>query len=158
LRRSLDNALIYSDGLKAFDRRMHGLALVPIAAILLFLGIHNRAGFPASEIPVAAAAHIAALPATSRIFSTDKFGGYFIYRFPQRQVFFDGRSDFYGVNFIDSYARMFEARPHWREEFARWRFTHACLPPNAPLVSALLTDGWHELYRDHTAILLEAAR
>jgi hypothetical protein len=155
LRHQLDQALIYSDRLKSFDSTVNGLALIPVAAILLFAGIHNHAAFPPKEIPVAAAERI---PSNARIFSTDKFGGYLIYRFPTRQVFFDGRSDFYGANFIDRYARMFEARPHWREEFARWHFTHALIPPDAPLVSALLTDGWRELYRDHTSILLEHAQ
>jgi hypothetical protein len=155
LRRHLDRALIYSETLRVFDRKLHGLALAPLAAVLLFAGIRGHAAFPADQIPVAAGERIASLPAGARIFSTDKFGGYLIYRFSaQRQVFFDGRSDFYGLDFIDRYARMFEARPAWREEFERWNFTHALLPPDAPLVAALQATGWHMLYRDRTAVLL----
>ena len=155
LRRHLDRALIYSEKLRVFDRKLHGFALVPIAAMLLFVGLRHHAAFPADQIPVAAAERIASLPASARIFSTDKFGGYLIYRFSARRpVFFDGRSDFYGVDFIDRYARMFEVRPGWREEFERWNFTHALLPPDAPLVAALEAGGWHELYRDRTAVLL----
>lgn len=155
LRRQLDRALIYSERLRAFDRTLHGLALVPLAAVLLFASIRGHAAFPAGQIPVAAAERIASLAANARIFSTDKFGGYLIYRFSAgRPVFFDGRSDFYGVNFVDRYARMFEARPSWKEEFEHWNFTHALLPPDAPLVAALEASGWHELYRDRTAVLL----
>jgi hypothetical protein len=155
LRRNLDRALMYSETLRAFDRKLHGFALVPLAAALLFVGVRGHAAFPADQIPVAATERIASLAANARIFSTDKFGGYLIYRFSAgRAVFFDGRSDFYGVNFIERYARMFEARPAWREEFERWNFTHALLPPDAPLTAALEATGWHELYRDHTAVLL----
>jgi hypothetical protein len=159
LRWHLDRTLIYSEGLRTIDSRLNGLALAPIAAVLLFAGIRGHAAFPASAIPVAASRQIASLPDSARIFSTDKFGGYLIYRFSgRRPVFFDGRSDFYGVNFIDSYARMFEARPEWRAEFDRWNFTHALLPPDAPLVAALESIGWRESYRDRTAVLLTGPR
>ncbi len=159
LRRQLDRVLIYSEKLRVFDRKLHGFALVPLAAVLLFAGIRGHAAFPADQIPVAAGERIASLPANARIFSTDRFGGYLIYRFSAaRPVFFDGRSDFYGMNFIDRYARMFEARPAWREEFERWNFSHALLPPDAPLVAALEARGWHELYRDRTAVLLARPR
>jgi hypothetical protein len=159
LRRQLDRALIYSEKLRVFDRKLHGFALVPLAALILFTGIRGHAAFPADQIPVAAGERIASLPANARIFSTDKFGGYLIYRFSARRpVFFDGRSDFYGLNFIDRYARMFEARPAWREEFERWNFSHALLPPDAPLVAALEASGWRELYRDRTAVLLARPR
>ena len=154
LRRQLDRALIYSDRLLGFDRSLDGFALVPLAALLLFLGVRGHAAFPSDQIPVAAAERIAALPVSSRIFSTDKFGGYLIYRFPARLVFFDGRSDFYGVNFIDRYAWMYEARPGWRKEFQRGNFTEVLLPPDAPLVAALETEGWQKLFSDHTAVLL----
>ena len=155
LRRFLDRSLIYSETLRVFDSKRHGFALLPLTAMLLFAAVRGHAAFPAEQIPVAAGERVAALPAGARIFSTDKFGGYLIYRFSgSRPVFFDGRSDFYGVNFIDRYARMFESRPGWREEFARWNFSHALLPPDAPLVAALQASGWHELYRDRTAVLL----
>jgi len=155
LRQRLDRALVYSDNLRVIDSKLHGFALVPLAAALMFAGIRGHGAFPADQTPVVAAERIASLPPGARIFSTDRFGGYLIYRFSgRRRVFFDGRSDFYGVDFIDRYSRMIEVRPAWREEFDRWNFTHALLPPDAPLIEALEANGWHELYRDRTAVLL----
>ena len=155
LRKALDDALRYGERLRMIDRGFHGFALIPVIAVILFVGVRASAAFPASRFPVAASTVVAELPADARIFAPDYFGGYLIYRFQgERKVFFDGRSDFYGFDFVNRYARMIEARPGWREEFARWQFTHALLPPDSPLLDALAASGWRELHRDHTAVLL----
>jgi hypothetical protein len=147
-------ALRYGDSLRAFDRSFHGFALVPFIALVLF-GMRLPAAFPPADFPVAASAAISSLPGDARIFSTDKFGGYLIYRLDgARKVFFDGRSDFYGADFVTRYARMIEARPGWRTEFARWNFTHALLPPDSALLAALEDSGWRELRRDTAAVLI----
>lgn len=155
LRRKLDDALDYGDGLHAVEKRFHGLALAPLAAILIFASIRSRAGFGAGESPVAASAMVASLPASARILASDSYGGYLIYRFNgERKVFFDGRSDFYGRQFLDRYLRLAGVAPGWREEFNRWGFTHALLPAGCSLIVALKENGWHELYHDRTAVLL----
>jgi hypothetical protein len=149
--------LEYGSRLRALDRKLSGVALIPFVALALF-GI-VRAGhpaFPSDQFPVAAAERVSALPDDARIFSTDKFGGYLIYRFDgKRKVYFDGRSDFYGADFLKTYSRLVQARPGWREEFARQGFTHALLPPDYSLVAALEAAGWKQEYRDATAILLK---
>jgi hypothetical protein len=156
MRRLLDQVLDYGLNLRALDRGLGGIALVPFAALALFgIGHALRPAFPADQFPVTASKAVAALPAEARIFSSDKFGGYLIYRFAgERKVFFDGRSDFYGADFLVRYSRLVQARPGWQEEFGRWKFTHALLPPDYALVAALETQGWTEIYRDRTAVLL----
>jgi hypothetical protein len=155
LRQRLDDALDYGDRLHAIERRFHGFAMVPLVAILIFASIRTRAGFPANELPVAASAIVASLPASARILAPDTFGGYLIYRFNgERKVFVDGRSDFYGTEFIERCLRLVEVQPGWRNEFNRWKFTHALLPPDYPLIPVLEANGWRELYRDRTAVLL----
>jgi hypothetical protein len=126
-----------------------------LVAILIFLAIRTSAGFPPSVFPVAASALVATLPASARILAPDTFGSYLIYRFNGKpKVFIDERNDFYGSAFSDGYLRLMEVRPGWREEFNRWSFTHALLPPDYRLIPALEADGWKELYRDRTAVLL----
>ena len=132
-----------------------GYAWIPV--ILMAGFFHLRAstpGFPADQFPVAAAAH---LPAQTRLFAPDKFGGYLIYRFHgERKVLFDGRSDFYGLSFMKSYIRMVQLRPGWLAGWNRWGFTHALVPPDYSLADALPRRGWRTLYRDSTAVLLAA--
>jgi hypothetical protein len=155
LRRRLDSVLDYGNRLHLIDRGLYGFAIVPLVAILIFAYVRTQATFPASDFPVAACVKIAALPKNARIFASDAFGGYLLYRFNgERKVFFDGRSDFYGTVFMDQYLRLMDVRPGWRNEFNRWSFTNALLPPDSPLVAALEENGWKELSRDGTAVLL----
>ena len=158
----LDAALAYSARLRRFDMQLNS-AVFTLAALTLGLVVlrapayASANGFPANEFPVAAAHAIEALPGNARILSTDHFGGYLIYRFDgSRKVFFDGRSDFYGADFLTRYTRLMAARPGWREIIARYGFTHALLPPDSQLAAALMQDGWNPLYRDRVATLLEA--
>jgi len=75
-----------------------------------------------------------------------------------RKVFFDGRSDFYGAAFMKQYLTLMQARPGWQDIAKTYRFTHALLPEDSALKSALEQAGWTVVYRDATATLLEQPR
>lgn len=162
LRRHLDNALAYSSRLQHIDRTLDGRLFLAIVTPLLLVclaapAFAKHTGFPADAFPVAASSAVATLPANARILSTDSFGGYLIYRFAgARQVFFDGRSDFYGADFLQQYGALTDLRPGWRKIVASYRFTHALLPRQSALAAALEREGWPVLYQDRVATLLEA--
>ena len=159
-RKTLDTALNYGDSLRSIDLRLNGILWAPAllllaAATLRIPAIAAHTGFPAAEFPVTASAEIAKLPLTARILAPDKFGGYLIFRFAgTRPVFFDGRSDLYGAQFLADYATMTQLRPGWQAILNRYNFTHALLPPNAPLLAALESAGWTRTYSDPVATLL----
>jgi len=144
----------YNERLRAIDARQCGLALAPAIVLAAFALLRLLpAGFPPDVFPVAAYSHI---PADARLFAPDKFGGYLIYRSNgTRKVFFDGRSDFYGAEFLRRYSRLVQVRPRWSEYWDSFQFTHALMPGDFPLVPALEQIGWREVYRDGTATLLE---
>lgn len=153
----LDAALAYSARLRRMDRQFTGALpmLIALAAMPLALGAHTS--FPAGRFPVMAAQAIEKLPADARILSSDSFGGYLIYRFDgARKVFFDGRSDFYGADFLEDYGTLAAARPGWRVIAGRYRFSQALLPAASPLIGALEGDGWKRLYSDRVSILLQS--
>ena len=149
-------ALQYSTNLRALERNAHGLAWVPVLMLLCAACLSaQRVGFPRDQFPVEAARH---LPPQARLLAPDKFGGYLIYASNgQRKVFFDGRSDFYGVEFMKEYIALVEVRPGWERTLARYSFTHALLPNNYSLIPALEQRGWRVTHRDGTATLLESA-
>ncbi len=160
LRLALDRFLAYSARVRALDTQAGGWIWAPAALALAFVVLHApalaaKAAFPEDQFPVAASAAVAQLPPGARLLAPDKFGGYLIYRFNgARQVFFDGRSDFYGVEFMKTYIDLIEARPGWRDKAAEFGFTHALLPNRYTLVDGLEAWGWKRVYRDGTATLL----
>jgi len=162
-RRWLTGAREYGERLREQDRRASRWAWAPLLIVAAGGGaqaVSARAGFPAEEFPVAAAARLEQLApelfwGSGRLLAPDKFGGYLIYRFEGRlKVFFDGRSDFYGSAFLDEWRRLAQVRPGWGAIAERRGFTHALLPNDYSLVEALERAGWTVLYRDSTATLL----
>jgi hypothetical protein len=146
--------LAYGARLRVLDARMTGILVAPIA-LLAAWGVLRLlpAGFPPDVFPVAAYSHLA--PA-GRLFAPDKFGGYLIYRSNgTRKVFFDGRSDFYGAEFLKDYGRLVQVRPGWEKYWDSWHFSQALLPNDAPLLEALQRAGWHAVYRDNVVTILD---
>jgi hypothetical protein len=152
-----DKFLAYSARLRILDSRQRGWALVPLVllgcfAILQTPGIRAATGFAADQFPVAAYGHI---PADARLFAPDKFGGYLIYRSAGRfPVFFDGRSDLYGADFLKQYSRVMQVKPGWHAWWEQFHFTHALVPADSPLIEALERSGWRRIYGDPTTVLL----
>ncbi len=139
--------------MRELDARLNGLALAPFAVVLAYVFLRFvPVGFPKDQFPVDAYPHI---PREARLFAPDRYGGYLIYRSDgARKVFFDGRSDFYGLEFVKRYENLVQVRPGWREYWDSFRFTDALLPNDFPLVPALEQIGWRPVYRDATATLL----
>lgn len=141
----------YFARLRVWDRQVHGGA----SAVLLALGfglaaMGSPAEFPPTQFPVAALAHV---PPGARLLSPDAYGGYLIYQ--GRPVYFDGRSDYYGAEFMKEYVNLVEVRPGYRSTLAKYGFTHALLPVRYSLVEALTAQGWRERYRDEVSVVLE---
>ena len=160
--RALDRALEYTGRLRAIDQRVYGTVFALATTFIFLSALHTpvfakQIGFPAARFPVKAAQAVDRLPVSARLLAPDSFGGYLIYRFDgERKVYFDGRSDFYGVAFMKQYLSLITVRPGWREVVKTFRFTHALLPHDAPLSGALADAGWKTLYQDQVATLMEA--
>src|SRR5439155_25118587 len=94
-----------------------------------------------------------------RVFAQDQWGSYLIYRFAGRaKVFIDGRSDFYGQDFLETYAEVADVKPGWDRVLKQYDVGLALIPPNHALASVLrLSSDWKRVYSDSVAVIFERA-
>ena len=158
--RAVDNL---SERLTAADagRRWHVAG--PVAIVMLGVMMyghspspHFQAEYDPGRYPVAA---VSVLRDSDRIFSSDTWGGYLVYRRYPAKVFVDGRSDFYGPAFEAEYAEVLGARYNWEAILATYHADTVLLPVDSPLSSALKgSRNWQAVYDDGVAVVFRAAK
>ena len=116
-----------------------------------------RPQYDASIYPEEALAAVRKMGPSTRMVTTDIWGGYLIYRlYPDFRVFWDGRADFYGTPYNLAALDALMGRPGWDKTLAENRITAVLVPVNQPLVSLLAQSGdWHVVYKDEVAILFQ---
>ena len=134
----------------------------PVAIVMLGVMMYGHAPSPHFQAvydpgtyPVAA---VGVLRDSDRIFSSDTWGGYLVYRRYPAKVFVDGRSDFYGPAFEAEYAEVLSAHYNWEAILVEYQADTVLLPVDSPLSSALKGSGnWQTVYDDGVAIVFRAA-
>lgn len=115
--------------------------LVAVAASPVMLG--QGAGIPTEAIE--------RLP-NGRLFTTDQWADYLLYAKPNGKVFFDGRNDFYGSAFIESYLRVMRAEPGWEAVVQKYRVSVALVPTASSINVALShNEAWMIACQDSKA-------
>lgn len=110
-------------------------------------------GFHPQVFPVEASSYLERASLPDRMFNSDNWGGYLIYRlYPRHRVFIDGRQDMYGEGFVRAYWDTARGGRGWEKSLARHRVEWVIWPADEPL-SALLAESrsWELLYQDRTA-------
>ena len=115
------------------------------------------AKFDSKQFPVKAADFVEKAGLNGNLFTTDYWGGYFIYRFhPRHKVFFDGRSDMYGEEFVKEYERVTNLDYRWREVLDKYKVDWILVPVDYGLCSALKErKDWQILYDDHQSMIFQ---
>jgi hypothetical protein len=130
-----------------------------LVAILALVGSPLRwpRDFPAIKFPVALVDRQQKKLAGARVFTSDQWGDYLLYRFyPSQRVFIDGRSDFYGPALGKLYLRVAYGHTEWRSTLDRYAVTAVLAPPEWPLASILRQEpGWRLVEEDGPAALFE---
>ncbi len=148
-----------SDVTAGFRRTTAWPAALVAALVLLDAPFKWPRDFPEVKFPTALVGRQDAKLAGARVFTSDQWGDYLIYRFhPRQKVFIDGRSDFYGPAIGKLYLRIAYGNPEWQSALARYSFTLVLAPPEWPLAGLLRRDpAWRVVEEDRTAILFERA-
>ena len=148
-----------SHDLRAFERvgRLHlasALAVLLVAALFAAGRPGFEAQFDPKQFPIEAVPSLTAV-SKSRIFTYDQWSDYMIYRFfPDTKVFMDGRSDFYGSDFVDTYLAIVNGGYNWESDLKRFRVDTVVLKPDAPLATVLKqSPNWKLLFDNGTAIV-----
>ncbi|MCE5308822.1 MAG: hypothetical protein LLG20_14380 [Acidobacteriales bacterium] len=131
----------------------------PLAVVVLLI-VATPAGrwpqdFPTQRFPVSMVTRHAETLKHGRVFTSDQWADYLIYRFyPSQKVFFDGRSDFYGPQIGDQYLHLYQGRYDWDAILERNRIDVVLCPVEWPLASLLKRDAGWRLVEDGGATLL----
>jgi hypothetical protein len=130
------------------------------AAFLLVLAMlpgHWPRDFPENKFPVGLIGRHERELAGARVFTSDQWGDYLLYRFgPRQAIFIDGRSDFYGPQIGDLYLRTAYGRGDWRAVLGRYRMALVLAPKEWPLADLLgSSGGWRLVDQDGQAALFE---
>jgi hypothetical protein len=155
-----------SENVKGMEARLnsHLWVYVTVAAFTL-IGLNGgRAGHAQvmdyahdkDRFPVAALQFAVDNGIEGNMFNNDGWGGYIIYKsYPRYKVFFDGRSDMYGVPFMKEYAKVARAQAGYEEVLDKYKVTWVLFDAGSPICRLLAAGGkWKLVYADSTADIL----
>ena len=144
---------IAAGGARLYVRlRPHGVPMRPLPGVLSVgisvafaaLALASAIGRPGApdEHAYPAGAIAALRTGTGTLLNEYDWGGYLIYRVPERKVFVDGRLfPFYPAVLLD-YRDAVELRPDWKGVLSKYDVREALLMPAKPLAVALRESGW----------------
>jgi hypothetical protein len=117
-----------------------------------------RAEFDPDSYPASAIAMIGR-DSGARVFTPDQWGDYLIYRlYPHTRVFVDGRSDFYGPDFVQKSVDALNVKYGWEQTLDKFGVNTILLPPSMPLTGALKEcSRWRLVYDDGVALVFRSA-
>jgi hypothetical protein len=132
-----------------------GWAAAFVALVAFSGGIVWPRDFEKSLFPVELVARQGAALAGSRVFTTDQWGGYLVYRnHPRQRVFIDGRHNYYGEKLVNEFIRLQGGHSTWKQLLDHYGFDAAMIPPGTALSTLLsASPEWKQVDRDRQAVL-----
>ncbi len=134
-----------------------GMVLPPVLDLLSSRAFQTGLRWPSGPALTAA---LREARAGRRMLNLYDWGGLLIFHgYPEAKVFIDGRQDAYGLELNLAHNRLLGTVAGWEGDLARWRIDAVFAPPEAPLVSRLLTDPkynhtWKAVHQDPSAVVL----
>lgn len=143
--------------------RWHPVSILAMLAIAALLYAPHpperfRPEFNPEMFPAAAIDTLRRDPG-ARIFTSDQWGDYLIYRlYPKTKVFMDGRSDFYGDDFSKKYLDVLDVNYGWDKTLDKFGVNTILMPPSSPLAGVLKESArWRVVYDDGVSVVFRSA-
>jgi len=113
--------------------------------------------FDREVFPVAAVDWLEDHPQPGEMFNYFPWGGYLLYRlWPEKNVFIDGQTDFYGEKFTRQYEEVITMSEGWEKILDQYHVSWVILPPGENFTNALQGEsGWLLVYSDKTAVVFQ---
>lgn len=132
------------------------LAVIALAMSSAGTGSKFEARYDPKNYPEKA---LSVLKPSERVFTHDEWGDYLIYQLSPAgtKVFVDGRSDFYGLKFGESYIDLMKVKYDWESKLREYGVDTILLPASEGLASAVKESrNWRAVYDDGSAIVFRA--
>jgi hypothetical protein len=145
-----------SQRLGADNAASNGWPVVALIALIAILWVPRPTDLPSDRWPVDAVRFIKLHPEqfAGNMLNQHVWGGYLMWVMPERKVFVDGRTDFYGEAFIRNFLDMTQLRPGWRAKLDASKVSWTLLTTDHPLTQALaLLPDWRRAYSDPLATI-----
>jgi hypothetical protein len=156
--RSSITALLYREGTK-FSSKFSGFTVWTGIIVLLVATLSPAAFWPSNfdpkYFPLQLCERNSTRLGTEKVFTTDQWGDYLIYRYKgQQRVFLDGRSDFYREEVVRKYLALLGGQPQWKQLLNEYGISVVLIPTDSPLRSLLLQDPeWYLGDSDSAAVI-----
>jgi hypothetical protein len=136
-----------------------GMAVALVAVLMVAKHPGFQPGFNPKQFPTQALDRIAHAD-TGRIFTSDQWADYLIYKlYPTQRVYMDGRSDFYGSEFVTGYQHVMNAQYDWEANLSRFAIDTVVVKPDAPVATALKQSrAWKTVFDDGSTVIFTSAR
>jgi hypothetical protein len=136
------------------------LAVGVLASVFVVSAIVRVQGVPPldTDRPYEATRALDALPGRAHVLNEYTFGGWMLWAARDTSPGIDGRSEVYGLPYVQRYLGALRMSPGWRSWLERSEFDAAWLRKSTPLVYGLKTQGWRVTHRwDDSLILVPPA-
>jgi len=112
--------------------------------------------FSNDRFPVAIAARHSRELAESRVFTTDQWADYLMFKNPAQRVFLDDRA-LYDPGIISDALTMMDAAPGWRKAIEKYQINAVLCPVGTALGSQLAEDNrWKLIDKDDTHLFFHS--
>jgi len=145
-----------SDRLQRMNGASKGWLVVAATAVAFVVFVPHPTEMPAKDWPVKAVEYVRQHPQdfAGNMFNQYIWGGYLMQVLPEHKTYVDGRTDFFGEDFIREFADTTALRPNWNKPLEEHEVQWTLMPTNHRLNLGLAAWGrWSCVHSDAVAMV-----